>query len=75
MNAKGQQRRKAVAKRALLLSQGFWMERIACRVSINRARNLEPSLIGASWVKLLPRLRDHSHGSLASLRGRRLAAA
>jgi hypothetical protein len=36
---------------------------------------LESSLIGASWVKLLPRLRDRSHGSLASLRGRRVAAA
>ncbi len=36
---------------------------------------LEPSLIGAYEVKLLPRLFDRSHGSLASLRGRRLAAA
>lgn len=36
---------------------------------------LESSLIGAPRVKLLPRIRDRSHGSLASLRGQRWAAA
>jgi hypothetical protein len=46
-----------------------------CSLALINIVILESSLIGAFRVKLFPRIRDRSHGSLASLRGQRWAAA